>query len=468
MENLTFLVIVLFLVIVSFTNWRLGLFITLIAGFIQDPMRKILPGEPVYMVVFLGIFIAASFAGAKVNNISLNFRPMLGNNQSLNITILIFISLVFIQSLVTVITMNSIILAGIGLMAYLSPLVIVPIAYRFSNDMHYKIIAFIKFYIAVSILNTAGVYISFLGYDWKILEQVGVGLIAYSPMGEQLVLHCGFMRSPEVAAWHAGASACLVILLFVSQKKIKMHNWFSIFLTIYFITAIILTGRRKMLGEIILFITFFSFFLFYFRRGTSRLAIILLCCGILATLMGNQFLLENDFSSGILPYYQRGVSVGADAADRFHVMAFKALKWVIIKNGFFGSGAGIGSQGAQHFGGGPNIVGAAAEGGIGKVTAELGVPGTLLLFWMAYKLLQHLWFIMLQINHQNKNYTLLVYGMVSFLLSNAIVFVTAHQVFGDLFVLFIIGTIFGFTFSFQNKQTGITRKNNLTEIKIIS
>ena len=38
----------------------------------------------------------------------------------------------------------------------------------------------------------------------------------------------------------------------------------------------------------------------------------------------------------------------------------------------------------------------------------------------------------------------LVYGLVAFIPSHALVFTTAHQVYGDPFVLLVLGAFFGF------------------------
>ena len=41
----------------------------------------------------------------------------------------------------------------------------------------------------------------------------------------------------------------------------------------------------------------------------------------------------------------------------------------------------------------------------------------------------------------------LIYGLVSFIPSHAVVFVTAHQVYGDPFVLLVLGAFIGFAMS---------------------
>ena len=65
----------------------------------------------------------------------------------------------------------------------------------------------------------------------------------------------------------------------------------------------------------------------------------------------------------------------------------------MIALALFGAGLGVGTQGTQHFGGGGDIAGA-AEGGLGKITLELGIPGLFVVGWFAILVFNYLWRIM--------------------------------------------------------------------------
>ena len=130
-------------------------------------------------------------------------------------------------------------------------------------------------------------------------------------------------------------------------------------------------------------------------------------------------------------------------------MTVGTLKWAYIRNGFFGSGAGVGSQGAQHFGGGYALVGGSAEGGIGKVMAELGIPGLIVFLWLFIALMRYIKWILDKSKNRNFLECRLIYGLVSFLLANAIVFIVAHQVFGDMYVLFLLSFMLGSVLGLQ-------------------
>jgi hypothetical protein len=89
-------------------------------------------------------------------------------------------------------------------------------------------------------------------------------------------------------------------------------------------------------------------------------------------------------------------------------------------------------------------VGWSAEGGVAKVMAELGLPGVALLAWLTLSLAKYLWLIVRHARGMNFARASLTYGLVAILVANAFVFITAHQIFGDLFVLSLLGFFMGF------------------------
>jgi hypothetical protein len=76
--------------------------------------------------------------------------------------------------------------------------------------------------------------------------------------------------------------------------------------------------------------------------------------------------------------------------------------------------------------------------------AELGVPGLVLLLWVALQLGLHVWRGLRMLRPGDNERVILAAGTLTFLAANAVVFATAHQVYGDVFVLLILGWLFGF------------------------
>jgi hypothetical protein len=146
------------------------------------------------------------------------------------------------------------------------------------------------------------------------------------------------------------------------------------------------------------------------------------------------------------PYYsyvERSKTVFEDAPARFVELGIAPIMWAYDMFGFFGAGLGTGAQGAQYFGRSTDIAGA-AEGGLGKITLELGIPGLLVVGWLAILLLVRVWRIMRQASEVSARSAALSYGLFSFLIANVAGFSVATQAYGDIFILLLLSWTLGF------------------------
>lgn len=446
MSEYALLAIAIVGLLLCLSDWRLGFLLCLIVGFLQDPIRKLIPGEPVYITSGIIVYLAATCLGAYYNGIKFSLRPIHAWNDILRTPLNLFFTLVVIQSCVTFIRFHSPILAGIGLLAYITPVPGILLGYYFARREQ-EIYKFIKIYLAMSVVMIFGIYLSYAGFEWSVLRSVGEGLIVYSPTtGEPITLWAGFFRAPEIAAWHAATSICFLVILFMCLAGHRWLKWATGGLIMFFWGALLFTGRRKFIMEIFVFLCVYGGLLLLLRRKASKTALtsflLMIVIGVAA--LGYVFLVPDDFKASIDPYYERGATVRVDATDRASLMTIESFNWVLEQNGIWGAGAGTGSQGAQHFGGGADIVGGAAEGGVAKVLAELGVLGIALMIWLIISLAKYFWTIVQEVRHAGFARASLTYGLVALLVANAFVFITAHQIFGDLFVLSLLGFLIGF------------------------
>src|SRR5688500_8215419 len=88
-------------VMASVMNWRHGLFLCVVAGFVQDPLRKITPGQPVVLVVFVAFVFAASIVGAFARGQRLAGSQLVRWFPSLRNPMSCFAVLVLLQSVAT-------------------------------------------------------------------------------------------------------------------------------------------------------------------------------------------------------------------------------------------------------------------------------------------------------------------------------------------------------------------------------
>jgi hypothetical protein len=142
-------------------------------------------------------------------------------------------------------------------------------------------------------------------------------------------------------------------------------------------------------------------------------------------------------------YVKHSQNAFEQAPSRFVELGIAPVMWAYDTYGLFGAGLGVGTQGTQHFGGGGAMAGA-AEGGLGKITVELGVPGLFVVGWIAILFFQYLWQIMRFASRRSPRIARLSFGLVSFLVANVAGFSVATQAYGDLFILLILSWTLGF------------------------
>ena len=414
----------------------------ILVGYLQDPLRKVIAGEPVFIILIVGVVFAAGTLGYLLQNGITSIFEIQFWTPEFKLPMLLFFFLLAFQSLFSYLSYENPFLTVIGLMAYFSPLLAISISYfsfRKSKSLENILwfYSFIAFFLALTVL------MSFSGYEHTLLNEVGEGLFIYD-QGTILKAHAGFMRSSEIAGWHMGASACFLVILSFSSGKRSAIVFCSIAILLLLI-AIALTGRRKMIMQFFIFLSFYSLFYLYFRRAMSSQILAMLALVLISFWVVSVYIFPSLSSSEIDLYYARGVSVFGDADERFRELGLGSISWAINRVGWFGGGVGIASQGTGSFG--VNIAGGAGEGGLGKIVVELGVPGLLILAWLAWVtfkfFLKTLRFVSQTDNFESR----FAIGIVAFVIANIPTYIVASQVYGDLYVLILLGFLVGFIFA---------------------
>jgi hypothetical protein len=211
-----------------------------------------------------------------------------------------------------------------------------------------------------------------------------------------------------------------------------------------------LTGRRKAIVEVAVFASTYSILWIIFERNLAKIGIVL----VITTLLGFGWLvgqLESDspVDQGPLTYSRyvdRAKSAFGEVPERFVELGLGPVMWAYDTFGLLGAGLGVGTQGVQHVGGADDI-GGAAEGGLGKITLELGIPGLFVLGWFAVLVFKQFWWIMRTSSRISPRVARLSYALFSFLVANVAAFSVATQAFSDLFILLILSWTLGFFFA---------------------
>jgi hypothetical protein len=448
--TLSFVAILLLFAIVE---WRLGLLLAVVTAVLQDPLRKIAPDQPVWFVVLVGIVFAGACLGAWFRGVPLTPNRVF-RDQQLAITLWVLLLLVIFQAVNSYLRFGNPMISLTGLLTYLLPLPSIVFAYQLAlREGEARVNQFMKAYVLLTIVALTTVYLEYAGYDWPVLGQVGSAVWFHDKStGALIVPHSGIFRAYEIAAWHAMACACFVVLL-ATLQKIDFRSVAVAAVALAFLVGIgVLTGRRKLLMEVVVFAGTYFILWAIFQKRMAKLGIILAIAGLVgygwlvAQVNDGQYIGSRSLAYSL--YVDRAKTVFEDAPSRFVELGIAPIMWAYESFGFFGAGLGVGTQGTQHFGGGGAIAGGAiagaTEGGLGKIAVELGIPGLFLMGWLGISLCTHLWRIMRASSQISPRIGRLSFGLFSFLVANLAAFSVATQAFGDLFILLVLSWTLGF------------------------
>ena len=434
----------------ALAQWRVAFLLCLATAIFQDPLRKLTPDQPVVFVVFVGVVFAAACLGAFARGVSLNPFMMFRPYRQLAVPFLLLSMLIMLQALQSYARFENVMLPLTGLLTYVLPFFSIVFAYQLAfREGGFRIRQFATWYVVCIGLALTTVYLEYSGYQWSVLGQVGERLIVFDKLtGAILRPSAGLFRASEIAAWHAMTAACFVVLIVFDRRMTFRRLLATIAIVALLLAVGILTGRRKIVLQFLVFAGTYYIVWAALQYRLNKLLII----GITgAALVGYAWFaaeVTEDVGDPTLPevanyslFVDRARGVFGDAPARLVELGLAPVMWAYAEFGLFGVGLGAGTQGTQHFGG--QSMGA-AEGGLGKITLELGIPGLLLMIWFGAAVLRHLWRTMRAASRHSARLGRLTVGLFSVLAANVAGFAVATQAYGDLFILLILSWAMGF------------------------
>ena len=432
-------------VVAALANWRAGIYAAVVMAMLQDPIRKLLPGQPVYFVVLVGVVFAGAWLSALMAGVPLTPGRIGGWRRYLGAPFAAFCVVLGVQAAHGLVETGSFVVVGIGLLTYLAPIPAVVLGYQFALRVGPDgVRRFFLFYAACATAGIGTVYLQYKGFDWPILGEVGSGIYIYDQIVGALSSYAGIFRSSEVAAWHVATAVCVLLLLLSSRRASFGAMLIGAVVIVLLLAIGSITGRRKLFVEVAIFVAVNLTLASYFGRHAIKMAVVSGLCG--ALVVGYVlFFVPPDANVGGRSSYQayliRSGSVAGDVSGRFENLGLGGAISGFRESGLLGAGVGTGSQGAQHFGGNSY---SAAEGGVGKIVVELGIPGLLAVAWFGLGLFRLLWQGLRYTARKSPELSRLAFGLTGFLVANVGAFAVAAQVFADLFVLLMLGTCLGF------------------------
>jgi len=445
-----FLVFVVFSALVAIKNWRLGLALLIVVGVLQDPVRKMMPGAPAFMVlaffpVWIGMMTGIVFSGQWPWRQFGSLHPQIKSRIQLFIAALILATVVVFQY--GFIAWK---VAAIGLFSYLLPLLTLMLAFAYARNPGdvSKIIVFYCLFTAVILIG--GLFeVMHIYPGWQALGTSALGMhwIKYVSYGHTLDLIAGFYRSPDIMGWHAACLSMFALTLALYGRA--GPRWFWLLLALWGVFGVFISGRNKMIGMTAVWIIVVSLMHIYIGKA-GRVVMLSLAVGVLAfsvLLLSGKLGLSDDYALYATHVHER-VFQQAEAHSS------GSLSVTYRQSGFFGKGIGTASQGIQHLG--LPFKRSWQEGGLPKLLVELGVLGLIAIFllaWATYTAFLNT----IKYSRKIGRLSTLQIGLTGFVAANIANFIISFQVFSDGLIMVILALAMGMMLSspywVQEKQT---------------
>lgn len=450
--------IVYFLIAALLTlgDWRRGLPIVVLTTIIQDPLRKLTPDQPVVFSLMTGVIafvtLLASLGRARGESI---WGVMRGDFRYLVFSSSVFITIIALQSVNGVISHGSLFAVALGVLTYLGPLPAILVGRHLAQTTGDRaVLGFMKTYLILAIPAVSTLALQYSGFDWPIFGEVGQGLHVYDVIvnGAPVVTYSGVFRSSEIAAWHVAACCCFFTIV-LTQRRVGAMNLLLCMVVVGALLALgVLTGRRKLLIQVTVFLIAYVFLIALVGRIGLRVWLSVGVVGVVAwivAIISQNIVVPDTVYRQFLVRSQSGFS---GVGDRFSQLGLEPLVWAYDRFGAMGGGVGAATSGAQNYGVDATMV-AVGEGGFGKLAGELGWPGLAAAIWLGAALASYVLKNTSLVSRGSMQAGRLRCGMTAFLIANFSAFSVATQVFNDLFVLTTLGLFIGALLSQSNPTT---------------
>ncbi|HVE71691.1 MAG TPA: hypothetical protein VNI54_10010 [Thermoanaerobaculia bacterium] len=364
---------------VALTNWRHGWIAAVICGVLQDPVRKLTPGTPAFLtmsvVAVYAVILFAALSALQRNRADFARRfPNLYSTLALFLVMLVFAA------------MNGLATFGfaswqapaLSFLIYILPLPAILLGYSWlTREEH--LVRFFQFYAVLTSIAMIGTLLEYLRVRHPALGMVAMpwGYIRHLP-GIEIRILSGIYRAPDVMGWHAAMLTAIGITLAL-RARVLTRAWPWIAVAAWGFLNCILSGRRKAVYMVAVF--GLAFLWRYARRLTTAQIALVLMLGVSLAVVVSQIR-----SSSEAQVYARGaVTTPTEVLQRLEGGFIGTLE----QNSILGAGLGAATQGVRHVTGRENDFGW-QEGGLAKLTVELGLQGVIvaaILAWAVFRML---------------------------------------------------------------------------------
>jgi hypothetical protein len=354
----------------ALVDWRRGWLLVMICGVIQDPVRKLSAGSPVY-ISFAVVGLYAVILYSARNEMIAHGKEFTRRFQTISTGFVVFVFLLLLAALNGLVTygFDKWKAPAVSFLTYIIPVIAALLGYTWFQREE-MMVRFLNLYAAITSVALLGTLAEYLRVKSSLLGLVSFegDYIRHLP-GIQIRMLSGIYRSPDVMAWHAGMLTAIgVAFALRAGLRRQMLLWSGV--AAWGFVNCMIAGRRKAIYFVLVFCI--TFLWRYMRR--VQVAQVFASLGLLLIVFLVIRQLSADEATSV---YTRGAMASQlELGQRFEGGVMQTFREV----GLMGAGLGTATQGVHHLLG-TNSIGW-QEGGLGKVAMEVGLPGLLALFLM--------------------------------------------------------------------------------------
>lgn len=423
---------------VAFARWRWGLLLMILLAAVQDPLRKLVPGAPGWLV----LATAPVFLATVVSAIAHTRGWWAGFSRPYPKIARALVLLIPLCAPAAIISLTygpgSWLFTLFGAFSYSLLFLAVVAGFHYPRDLR-MLRRLLAVYCLVNAVMLSGGLLEYLKWfpDWRILgtDALGYTWVRWGS-GYTVDMLAGFYRSADVMGWHAAAVCLLSLVLALSGKGARRYGWLLV--SAFAVVALLLCGRRKMVYMLPVFAL--GLLWLYWQAGRAARAatlLVLLMIPLGSVLVVGDWVSED---SANMRYYS-GQGLKFDAAESIQGQGFNAVWTTFQQSGFFGGGLGFATPG------GHNLAAARPrawqESAPSRIMFELGVPGTLgFLAVMVSLLLAMLRATLGQLRAHTPQAPYAA-GLMAFFLANVGSLTVSGQILADPFIASFLGILVG-------------------------
>jgi hypothetical protein len=430
-----YLIFVALSVLLAMDNYRLGLWLMLLVGLVADPVRRLTPGNPVFIsVAFAAVFCVIYFKvviSQKREKRILDYFPQFKGPFHL---FLFFLGINAIRPLLVNIGFLPFVLYSAA--QYIGLFIAVQLGF-YLVEKENDVTKYVKFYILTVMPFLFTVLLHFLGVRWPVLQTMGMGHFQFIQWhgGAPLIMKNGLFRNPEPMGWFAMVGVIFALFLLFKKREKLFWKIYCVFFSIFGTFCVLLSGRRKFLVGIAVFMLIFL--ILTIRKNVRRLASYLL---VLAILLGAGWYCIGKIEKRDA-YIGSGKSAFEVAVSEVKRRGIGSIYWALWRDGFWGRGLGTTAQGSWRFRTTPMVKGPGIEAGTGKIVSELGLPGVLVLLLLLWRYSRGIYGVLNKEIKRGMDPTNTIF-LFSLVVMHFASFLVSHQIYADP----LIGMLTGFTF----------------------